>query len=249
MNRIRPLLASINVLNVLLLAAAVVAAATLVPPFFGTAVRVTLPPVGKTEIKTTALPAAAAQPAFVEYAAIGEKNLFHPERKIPPDKNGGKAALPKPELLLYGTLVADDLSIAYIEDKKNPYSTPGRGKRQKQLKKGDSIGGYVLRDVFPDRIVLAKGEENMVVMLADKEKRRGDGMAALPAAKAPSGLLSAPSAPSASSAPSAVSAPSAGTALLPSATAAGPALQTAPQTAAPPAEITPPAAITPPAGA
>jgi len=71
-------------------------------------------------------------------AVIREKNLFHPERKIPPEQQPEKVT-PKPDAFLYGTLIADDASYAFIEDKKAPYSTPGRGKRQTILKKGDHL--------------------------------------------------------------------------------------------------------------
>ncbi len=67
---------------------------------------------------------------------ISEQNLFHPERKIPPEKQQEKA-VPKPDLFLYGTLITNDASYAFVEDKKAPYSTAGRGKRQTTLKKGD----------------------------------------------------------------------------------------------------------------
>lgn len=35
-----------------------------------------------------------------------------------------------------------------------PFSTPGRGRRPRSMKKGDSINGYVLRDIAANRIVL-----------------------------------------------------------------------------------------------
>ena len=119
---------------------------------------------------------------------------------IPPEKIVEIAAvIPKPELVLYGTLISDNVSIAYVEDKKAPYSTPGRGKRQTQLKKGDNVSGYVLQDIEPNRIVLVKGEEKLVVMLDEKDRKRG-GETATPAAatSSPGGLPPSPAVPAAS---------------------------------------------------
>ena len=124
-------------------------------------------------------PAAAQSPSPADYAVISDQNLFHPERKIPPEGKEEKA-IPRPEVVLYGTLIADDMSIAYIEDKKAPYSTPGRGKRQIALKKGDHLGEYVLTQVETDRIVLVKGDDKIVVMLTDGEKRKGSETQASP---------------------------------------------------------------------
>jgi hypothetical protein len=107
----------------------------------------------------------------VNYAVISEQNLFHPERKIPPERQQEKV-LPKPDLFLYGTLITDSTSFAFVEDKRAPHSTAGRGKRQLTLKKGESLGGYILSEVEANRIVLVKGEERLVVMLDDREKRK-----------------------------------------------------------------------------
>ncbi len=84
-------------------------------------------------------------------------------------------------MALYGTLIADDASLAFIEDKKAPYSTPGRGKRQTTLKKGDHLSGYIVSEIAADRIVLIKGDEKVVVMLDDKGKKRADESPAAPA--------------------------------------------------------------------
>jgi hypothetical protein len=135
---------------------------------------------------------------YADFVTIAEKNLFHPEREIP---KGETAVVPKPELILYGTLITDDVSIAYVEDKKSPYSTPGRPKRQTALKKGSSIGGYVLREIEPNRIVLVRGEDKLVVMLDDSEKRKGSETGSSQASKGVGGAFPptsiAPAAPQA----------------------------------------------------
>ncbi|HOG17140.1 MAG: hypothetical protein A4E73_01786 [Syntrophaceae bacterium PtaU1.Bin231] len=167
MNGRKYLLGSINVLNVLLLAAVVLAAI----PSPRQEVRCELP-VPKT---AAVLPAAEAvprrSPSSIDYAAISDSNLFHPERRIPPEKKEEKAT-GRPDVNLYGTLTAGDLSIAFLEDKKAPVSTAGRGRRQIALRKGGTLNGYVLRDVLTDRIVLVKGDEQLLVMLTEGDKRK-----------------------------------------------------------------------------
>ncbi len=115
--------------------------------------------------------AQSQMPPYLDYIMVAEDNLFHPERKIPVEKKDEKA-LPKPELVLYGTLITDGISYAYVEDKKSIRTTPGRGKRQVVLRNGDSISGFILKEIHPDRIVLTKGEESMTVNLMDKSKVR-----------------------------------------------------------------------------
>ena len=104
-----------------------------------------------------------------DYTVIGELNLFHPERRIPVDKKAEE--IPKPELILYGTMVQDNVQYAFIEDKKNPKTTPGRGNRQTTIKKGDVIGGFVVSEIGTDRITLTKGDEKMTVLLTNADKR------------------------------------------------------------------------------
>ena len=86
---------------------------------------------------------------YLDYAVITEKNLFHPERKMPSERKEKEEEqqLAKPEIILYGTLITDEKKVAYIEDKKNPYSSPGRGKRQVAVNEGDMIAGYKLAKV------------------------------------------------------------------------------------------------------
>jgi hypothetical protein len=129
--------------------------------------------------------AAVETPPLSDFIMIAEQNLFHPDRKL----LAQKASVPPPEIILYGVLITDTLSIAFIEDNKAPRSTPGRGKRQIQLKKGDAISGYVLRDVEPDRIILVKGDEKLVALLDDKSKRNNAKPTATMALKKPTGTL------------------------------------------------------------
>jgi len=186
MSRMHGVMKSMNVLNCLLSLAVAAGVTTVVVPFLNLEIRATLPIIRPTEPEQTFRPASPPPPSFADYLTVSEKNLFHPERRLPPEKSASaeKPVIPKPDLVLYGTLITDNLSIAYIEDRKAPYSTPGRGKRQTQLKKGDSVGGYVLREIEPNRIVLTMGEETLVVMLDEKDKQRGGETTASPSAPA-----------------------------------------------------------------
>jgi hypothetical protein len=173
-------LRSINILNLLLISIAAAIAYFTFIPFFYLDVRTSLPEIKEAPAVSVEEPAASQGPSPADYAVISNQNLFHPERRIPPEIKA-EAVIPKPEVVLYGTLITDDLSIAYVEDKRAPYSTPGRGKRQIALKKGSSLSGYILKEIEPNRIVLAKGDDVIVVYLEAGEKRQpGTGPAATP---------------------------------------------------------------------
>ena len=172
----------VNLLNIILFAGVVAFAAFAVAPLFIGGVKFTLPAAKARAAAQQEAPASASAPAPSpsDYAAIAENNLFHPERRTPKEEK----PLPKPELVLYGTIVAEGASVAYIEDKKSPKTTPGRGKRQTAVKKGDVISGFVLKEIEADRIVLARGEETMVVYLKE-EKRQRESETTLSPSKAP----------------------------------------------------------------
>jgi hypothetical protein len=101
-----------------------------------------------------------------EYRAIADENLFHPDRIIPPEKKP-ESVLPKPEFILYGTLITTDLKIAYLEDKKAPVTTPGRGQRQSALNVGESLSGFRVKEILPDKVVMTRGEETLQVFLQE----------------------------------------------------------------------------------
>jgi type II secretory pathway component PulC len=108
-------------------------------------------------------------PSNVDYTIISEENLFHPERKIPVEKKV-EQPLPKPEFVLYGTLVSENISIAYLEDLKAPRNTPGRGKRIIPLRKGQTLSGFKLEEIETDRIVMTRGEEKIIVPINDPSR-------------------------------------------------------------------------------
>jgi len=174
MRFLRYLYRNINLLNILVLASIAATILFAVLPLFHMKVKFTLPLVKPKAVEQAQTSQEKAAPSPLDYVMIGENNLFHPERRIPPEKKEEKQ-LPKPELVLYGTIIHGDTSVAYVEDKKSPRTTPGRGERQQTVKKGDVFSGFVLKDIEADRIVLTRGEEVMTVHLSDEAKKRAGG--------------------------------------------------------------------------
>jgi hypothetical protein len=207
---VRKLLRNLNVLNLLLLAATLAFAVDRLLPLIDSPVAYTPPRVKAAPPKapeTPASPAPGANP--LEFTVIAEQNLFHPERIIPPEKKA-EPPLPKPEFVLYGTLITSDLGIAYLEDKKAaPVTTAGRGKRQTALKKGESMSGFLLKEIQADRVTMTRGEETLVVSLNDPQNpkmRDGAAEPAKPGAVARPGSA-APTAESRGSTPAPAPAP------------------------------------------
>ncbi|MFZ5908188.1 MAG: hypothetical protein ACOYVJ_12435 [Nitrospirota bacterium] len=175
---------NITVLNMVLAVIIVLMFIYLLSPFFPAPVNLSIPSLGKTREQPEGIPSGEhVLDSPPDYALIAEENLFHPERKIPPEKKAGTdKELPKPEFVLYGTLQTDDMSIAYIEDMKAPKSTAGRGRRQTILHKGESLSGYTLKEVSIDRIVMARGDEDIIVRVIDPRQSK-HGVASSPNTK------------------------------------------------------------------
>lgn len=160
----------VTVLNVLLAVAVMLAGTGIVFPLARMDYRYRLPRIAQQAVPAEEKPVEdTPAPLPTDYAVVGEMNLFHPERITPIDK---KAELPRPELILYGTIVDDKQQMAFIEDRKAPVTSPGRGKRQTMVKKGSVINGFTVTEIARDRIVLVRGEERMSVGLMDGEKRK-----------------------------------------------------------------------------
>jgi len=186
MKFIRYILNNLNLLNIILILCVILIALVALSPYFYPQVRYN-PPVAKLPaVEEDKQPETiAASPSLSDYMNIAEQNLFHPDRKIPLEKKEAQQ-IPKPELILYGTLISEGMSVAYVEDKKNPKTSPGRGKRQNVMKKGDAVGGFVLKEIEADRIMLSRGDESMVVHLSQGDKPRiSEVPAAVPAGGRP----------------------------------------------------------------
>jgi hypothetical protein len=162
---LRRAIKSFNLLNCILVAAALVFTFSFLLPQRDSNLAITLPSLKKKPVeKTQSEPPKAQNPSPMDYVVVADENLFHPERKIPPEKKA-EAALPKPEFVLFGTLIAPNLSMAYMEDKKAPVTTPGRGIRQSTLKQGEKLSGFTLKEIMKDKVVMARGEETIQVPL------------------------------------------------------------------------------------
>ena len=194
--RLKTVIRNINILNMFLLTVMIIFADYSIAPMLETKVNFTLPVAkqhpgaGEKQEEDITL---AHLPSVLEYALIGENNLFHPERKIPVEKKE-EQPLPKPEFVLYGTLITNDISLAYIEDMKAPRSSPGRGRRQTALRKGETLAGFTLKEIEHEMIVMVRGEEEMTVPIDDpshpKERKGIETKAATP--KPPQPRVSTP---------------------------------------------------------
>jgi len=172
------ILKNITLLNILLIIVIIMGINYIALPFFNVDIKYIPPHVKEITNKDSGIPE-KKPPSFTEYMIIAEQNPFHPERIIPvekvekkEEKKEEKKPLPKPEIVLYGTVISDDISLAYIEDKKNPVTTPGRGKRVSVIKKGQEVGGFILKEIQSDKIVLEREKEKMIVNLISPSKKR-----------------------------------------------------------------------------
>jgi hypothetical protein len=180
MIKFKSLFRNITLLNVILLGVILLMAVYILLPQFNFVIQYSLPVREKTTTEEHPISARSNYPSPSDYVAIADENLFHPERKIPPEKKE-EPKLPQPEFILYGTLITEDLSLAYIEDIKTPVSSPGRGKRQSILKKGSAMSGYTLKEVEADKIVMAKGDESLTLYVRDPQRpKQRDSMATAP---------------------------------------------------------------------
>jgi hypothetical protein len=184
MNRLNDLFRNLTVLNLALGTLILVTAGLVLFLAFGSDLGITAS--GSAEaVKVPAISdsAQAKGPEMKDYAVVAEQNLFHPERRNPADSKD--EALQKPDVILYGTLITDSVKVAYLEDKKSPYSTPGRGPRQMMLRKGDKLSGYTLQEVEETQITLVKGGDKIVVRLESPDKRKSGEATAKPATGRP----------------------------------------------------------------
>jgi hypothetical protein len=164
---LRQIIKSFNLLNCLLIAVSLAFAYNFILNQPGSNVAFVSPPLNKKPVeKSQNEPPKVQTPAPMDYVVIADQNLFNPERRIPAEKKEA-AALPKPEFILYGTLITPGLKVAYLEDKKAPVTTPGRGKRQTALKPGETLSGFTLKEISADRVVMVRGEETLSVLLDD----------------------------------------------------------------------------------
>jgi hypothetical protein len=178
---------NINILNLLLASVIVFMACYTLFPLVGAGIKYALPPPGKNVLEKAGEPEGLNPLPSSSYAIIADDNLFHPERKIPLEKKAAdqEPPLPKPDVALYGTIISDTLRLAYLEDLKAPRNTPGRGRRQTVMKIGDTLSGFVLKEIDPDKIVMVKGDETLTVYIHESKKLKAPGIAATQPSSAP----------------------------------------------------------------
>jgi len=184
------ILKQLTVLNCILLAGILAFAYFALAPVFIVDVKVPSPSISTTgsaaQKNDQTAEQQAAVPPMQEYALLAEKNLFHPERIVPPLKK--EDAVPKPEFVLYGTLIVDNVRIAYLSDKKAPRSTPGRGTRQTGLKLGETMSGYTLKEVSPNGAVMVRGDDRIdlkVISPESRKEKRAEDAGIMPGSPAP----------------------------------------------------------------
>lgn len=172
MARIKYILSNINLLNCILTGLILYFVYFTIMPFLSKSIHFSLPPIQNNAAMksvTDNMPEPEKSLSQMHYAIIAEQNLFHPERKIPLEAKETQPAL-RPDFILYGTLVSENLKMAFLDDLKSPYSSRGRGKRQRSLKAGQSLSGYTLSEVFADKVVMTKGDEQIIVAVNDPSK-------------------------------------------------------------------------------
>lgn len=179
MKQIKVFLKNINVLNLLLLAMAIFLFFEWDYPLIDKKIKVTIPQPKEGLIKSEEKAFAERAVTYLDYAAITEKNIFHPERKMPVARKEAQS-LAKPEIILCGTLITSEKRVAYMEDKKAPYSTPGRGQRQVAVNEGSMIAGYKLAEVNVESVLLVRGEDKMMVTLSTHKERKLGGTSSKP---------------------------------------------------------------------
>ncbi len=141
-------------------------------------------------------------PGLPAYAVIAARNLFNPGRS-----ETATVAAPVAKPILHGVVIDGTKSRAFLEE-------PGL-KRVAGYSVGDMIGGGRIQRITDDKVVIARPEGLLEVLLQDPSKPRTPPVTAGPGQQAP------PTAPPAAPPPGAVSPPSA--------TPGSPTLPTSPQ--------------------
>jgi hypothetical protein len=169
----------INILNLFILSAAIGFYLYFLYPFLTTPLSVELPYSKEISSEMQSGTDKTTKPSISDYTLIGKQNLFHPDRVMPAEKvekaeKKAVISVPRPELVLHGTMMVNGLKIAYVEDKKATPTTSGQGARQLVVKEGDNISGFIIKQITENKIVLANGEEQMTLYLDELKDRKGE---------------------------------------------------------------------------
>ena len=130
---------------------------------------------------------------------IAQNNIFNPDRKeFPPLASvTGEQAKPvaRPQIVLYGVMIADDYQTASIV---NPGRPMHKGEREvKTLKLGDRVGDYKITKILPDRITVEAPGDSFEVLLYDPKipKKRSEVKTTIRPAEVTSTMPAPPPAP------------------------------------------------------
>jgi hypothetical protein len=141
---------------------------------------------------------------------IAQNNIFNPDRKEFPVLGSltGEQAKPvvRPQIVLYGVMIADDYQTASIV---NPGRPMHKGEREvKTLKLGDRVGDYKIMKILPDRITVEAPGDSFDVLLYDPKapKKRTEVKTPSRPAEVTSTLPGPPTAPAPPGIPPAISA-------------------------------------------
>jgi hypothetical protein len=139
-------------------------------------------------VASTPPPAAAltsADPGLASYSVIASRNLFNPSRS-----ETAVALAPVNKPILHGVVINGPKSRAYLEDP--------AVKRVAGYSVGDTIGGGRIQQITDDKVVIARPEGLLEVLLQDPSKPRPapvagpPGPAAVTVPQAPTGLQPPP---------------------------------------------------------
>jgi hypothetical protein len=142
---------------------------------------------------------------------IAQNNIFNPDRKEFPVLASVTAEQAKPvvrpQIVLYGVMIADDYQTASIV---NPGRPMLKGEREvKTIKLGDRVGEYRITKILPDRITVEAPGDSFDVLLYDPKtpKKRTEVKTTSRPAEVTSTLPGPPTVPAPPGNPPAVSAP------------------------------------------
>jgi hypothetical protein len=179
-------------LNVVLAIVSIALAAGIVRTLI---VRRALPAPAAPRTATAPAPAPATEninPDLPGYAVIAARNLFNPDRSETAVATAPVVAKP----ILHGVVIDGAKSRAFLEDP--------AAKRIAGYSAGDMIGGGRIQRISDDRVVIARAEGLLEVLLRDPSKPRAAAVTAAPTQQAPPG---APTPPPEVPSPGAPSAP------------------------------------------
>ncbi len=132
--------------------------------------------------RTATVPAPATQNVDSDpsgYAVIAARNLFNPNRS-----ETAVAMAPVSKPILHGVVIDGAKSRAFLEDPAT--------KRVASYSAGDMVGGGRIEQISDDRVVIARPEGLLEVLLRDPSKPRAIAVTAAPTQQAPTGAPTPP---------------------------------------------------------